>query len=82
VIEFTRFAFRGVLVNMRIRGVVRWFNNSRGYGYIEANGQDVFVHSSASTGHGLKNLLEGDRVEWCDEDSHRGPPAADAIRLN
>jgi CspA family cold shock protein len=61
---------------------VRWFDGSRGYGYILADGQEVFVHYSAITGSGLRNLLEGDRVELVVEDSYRGPQAVEVIRLN
>ena len=69
-------------VNRRMTGVVRWFDGSRGYGYIEADGQDVFVHYSAITGNGLKNLLQGDKVEVVVEDSYRGPQAVEVTRLH
>ena len=65
-----------------ITGVVRWFDGSRGYGYITAEGKDVFVHYSAITGNGLKNLAEGDKVECVVEDSYRGPQAVEVVRLN
>jgi len=63
-------------------GVVRWFDGSRGYGYITADGQDVFVHYSAITGNAIQNLLEGDRVEMVVEESLRGPQAVQVTRLN
>ena len=63
-------------------GVVRWFDGSRGYGYITVEGKDVFVHYSAITGNGVKNLLEGDHVECVVEDSYRGPQAVEVVRLN
>jgi len=69
-------------LSKRITGVVRSFDGSRGYGYITAEGQDVFVHYTAITGNGLKNLLEGDRVECVVEDSYRGPQAIEVVRLN
>jgi len=65
----------------RVKGVVRWFDGSKGYGYITAQGQDVFVHYSAIT-TGLKNLLEGDKVEFTLEESFRGPQALNVIRQN
>ncbi len=69
-------------MSKRITGVVRWFDGSRGYGYITAEGKDVFVHYSAITGNGLKNLREGDQVEFVVEDSYRGPQAVEVVRLN
>ena len=69
-------------MSKRITGVVRWFDGSRGYGYITAEEQDVFVHYSAIVGNGLKNLLAGDQVECVVEDSYRGPQAVEVTRLN
>jgi CspA family cold shock protein len=72
-----------IFVSKRIKGVVRWFDGSKGYGYIKAEGQEeIFVHYSAITGNGIKNLLEGDKVEFSLEDSFRGPQAVQVIRLN
>ncbi len=46
------------------QGVVKWFNSSKGYGFIAVdNGEDVFVHYSAIQGDGYKELIEGQRVE-------------------
>ncbi len=70
-------------MSQRIRGIVRWFDGSKGYGYISsAQGQEVFVHYSAITGKGVKNLLEGEQVEFIIEDSPRGPQASQVNRLN
>ena len=69
-------------MSKHITGVVRWFDGSRGYGYITAEGKDVFVHYSAITGNGLKNLQEGDQVECVVEESYRGPQAVEVVRLN
>ena len=69
-------------MSKRMTGVVRWFDGSRGYGYITAEGRDVFVHYSAIAGNGLKNLLEGDQVECIVEESYRGPQAVEVVRLN
>ena len=64
-------------------GKVKWFNNKKGFGFIErASGGDVFVHYSAIAGNGLKNLLEGDQVECVVEESYRGPQAVEVVRLN
>ena len=49
---------------MRFKGVVKWFNDSKGYGFIQReNGADVFVHFSAIEGEGYKTLKEGQKVE-------------------
>jgi CspA family cold shock protein len=46
-------------------GVVKWFNNSKGFGFItQENGEDVFVHFSAISGDGFKSLNEGDKVTF------------------
>jgi CspA family cold shock protein len=49
----------------RIRGVVKWFNADKGYGFIEREGdEDVFVHYSAIEGSGYRSLVEGEEVEF------------------
>ena len=69
-------------MSKRTTGVVRWFDGSKGYGYISVEGQEVFVHYSAITGTGIQNLLQGDKVEFVIEDSQRGLQAVDVTRLN
>lgn len=69
-------------MSQRVKGVVRWFDGSKGYGYITAQGQDVFVHYSAIASTGLKNLREGEHVEFTLEESFRGPQAVQVTRLN
>jgi len=71
-------------VAKRTTGVVRWFDGSKGYGYIDArDGEDVFVHYSALTGEDdLLLLIEGDRVEFFLETTVRGAEATDVARLN
>ncbi len=68
---------------MRKSGVVRWFDGSKGYGYINTeSGLEVFVHYTAIAGQGLKNLAVGDRVEFDLEETYRGAQAAQVVRLN
>jgi len=58
-------------------GKVKWFNNSKGYGFIEQEGgNDVFVHFSAITGSGYKTLEEGQAVEFEVTQGPKGPQAA------
>ncbi len=60
----------------RIKGTVRWFDGSKGFGMIECEeSQDVFVHYTAIRGNGIKNLLSGQRVEFTLERNYRGPQA-------
>ncbi|HTL12837.1 MAG TPA: cold-shock protein [Bdellovibrionota bacterium] len=60
------------------RGKVKWFNDAKGYGFIEAdNGTEVFVHYSAIRGAGHKTLLEGQPVEFDLYEGKKGPQAMD-----
>ena len=67
----------------RVNGTVKWFNGSKGYGFIARDdGEDVFVHYSAIEGQeGFRNLDEGDRVEFAIEQGPKGPSAVDVRRL-
>ncbi len=57
-------------------GVVKWFNERKGFGFIEEEGgQDVFVHYSSINMSGFKNLAEGDKVTFEIEEDSRGPKA-------
>ncbi len=59
-----------------IEGTVKWFNESKGFGFIEREGgKDVFVHHSAINGSGFKSLQEGDRVSFEIEEGQKGPAA-------
>ena len=60
------------------QGVVKWFNAEKGFGFIaqDGGGPDVFVHYSAITGEGYRNLEEGQAVEFDVTDGQKGPQAA------
>lgn len=63
-----------------INGVVKWFNDSKGFGFIEQeNGPDIFVHYSGINSDGFKTLSEGDKVTFNVEESEKGPAAFDVV---
>ncbi len=63
-------------------GQVKWFNDSKGYGFIESDsGHDVFVHHSAILGEGFKTLSEGQRVSFVEEKGAKGPQATQVRKL-
>lgn len=65
----------------RLNGVVKWFNDAKGYGFISRDGgPDVFVHYSAIHGGGFKSLAEGDRVEFEIVDGQKGPQASEVVK--
>lgn len=69
--------------NERQQGVVKWFNTTKGYGFIQVDDveQDVFVHYSGISGDGYRNLNEGDRVEFVIQTGEKGQEARDVRHL-
>ncbi|AMO68607.1 MULTISPECIES: cold-shock protein [Zhongshania] len=66
----------------RSTGKVKWFNETKGFGFIEQDsGPDVFVHFSAIGGTGFKTLAEGQAVEFDVQTGQKGPQAANVIAL-
>jgi CspA family cold shock protein len=66
----------------RIIGTVKWFNGSKGYGFIEREeGKDVFVHYTAITAEGYRNLEEGQQVEFSVEEGPKGLQATNVVPM-
>jgi len=73
----------GNATGTRTRGAVKWFNESKGFGFIQDDGgEDVFVHFSAIQSDGFKTLTQGDRVEFDVVPGERGRQAANVVRID
>ena len=67
----------------RKQGSVKWFNSSKGYGFIQQqSGADVFVHFQSIIGDGYKTLAENDKVEFTVVEGQKGPQAAEVKVIN
>ncbi|MBO9361071.1 MAG: cold shock domain-containing protein [Thermoflexus sp.] len=68
----------------RVKGTVRWFNRTKGYGFIrpDEGDRDVFVHYTAIVGQGFRNLEEGERVEFTIRETPKGLQAEQVVRLS
>ncbi len=65
------------ILDQLVTGVVKWFNDEKGFGFIQQEGQkDVFVHFSAINGTGRKTLVEGQTVSFNITEGQKGPQAA------
>jgi CspA family cold shock protein len=63
-------------------GTVKWFNETKGFGFISGDsGDDIFVHYSSIAGNGFKSLLEGDSVSFEIEDGEKGLKAVNVVKL-
>jgi len=66
----------------RFVGTVKWFNTQKGYGFLaREGGEDVFVHYSAITAQGFRNLTEGQKVEFSIEKGPKGLQAVNVVPL-
>ena len=67
----------------RETGIVKWFNDSKGFGFVERDGGkgDAFVHHSAIQAEGFKTLAEGQRVEFSVTQGDKGPKAENVVAL-
>ncbi|MHC4455296.1 MAG: cold-shock protein, partial [Planctomycetota bacterium] len=78
---FTFLLFKGGDFSLQ-NGTVKWFNDSKGYGFIsQENGDDVFVHHSVIQADGFKSLSEGDQVEFEAEQDQKGSKASKVVKL-
>ena len=69
-------------VRVLAEGIIKWFSNKKGYGFIEQEGdKDLFVHHSAINMTGFKSLEKGDRVSFDVAESDRGPEAKNVTKL-
>ncbi len=67
---------------MSFEGTVKWFNEAKGFGFIQQdNGADVFVHFSAIINDGFKTLAEGQRVQFDVVEGDKGPKAANVTKI-
>jgi len=67
---------------MRVRGKVKWFSDSKGYGFIsQEGGPDVFVHHSNIEGEGFRTLEEGQEVEFEVVEGRKGPQAQNVVKI-
>lgn len=65
-----------------VTGTVKWFNETKGYGFIEQeNGPDVFVHFSAIKGEGFRTLTDGQKVEFTIANGQKGPQAENVVAV-
>lgn len=68
------------MVEGSVKGTVKWFNEKKGFGFIECeDGTDVFVHYSGIASSGFKTLNEGDRVSFTLEQGQKGPAAVNVM---
>lgn len=66
----------------RVQGVVKWFNEGKGFGFIQREGgEDVFVHFASIAGEGFRTLTQGDRVEFDVVEGPKGQQAANVVKL-
>lgn len=72
----------GITMSVREQGIVKWFNDSKGFGFIQrASGEDIFVHFRAIQSEGYRSLKEGQAVEFVVTESGKGLQAEEVVKL-
>lgn len=78
----TIFKLQDIIMSNTTKGTVKWFNESKGFGFIEQqSGPDVFAHFSAIVSSGFKTLTEGQQVEFNVTDGQKGPQAENIVAI-
>jgi CspA family cold shock protein len=69
---------------MSVTGIVKWFNDTKGFGFItpDDGSKDCFVHHTAIQGSGFKSLSEGDRVQFDVVQGQKGPAAENVVKMD
>ncbi|AOE50368.1 Cold-shock DNA-binding domain protein [Kangiella sediminilitoris] len=76
------FKLQDIIMSNTVKGTVKWFNESKGFGFIEQeSGPDVFAHYSSISSSGFKTLAEGQQVEFTLTDGQKGPQAENIVAL-
>ena len=80
-LSFVGFCFLTGVREMAVTGTVKWFNDSKGFGFLHRDHRqkDVFVNFSAIQGDGFKSLVEGQKVEFDVVESDKGPAAENVV---
>jgi CspA family cold shock protein len=74
--------YRTIIMSDTIQGTVKWFDDTKGFGFIERNGgPDVFAHYSAISSSGFKTLVDGQKVEFTITQGQKGPAAENIVVL-
>ncbi len=72
----------GGMSGMSVEGTIKWFNEKKGYGFIQQdNGPDIFVHYTSISAEGFKTLAEGQRVKFDIEEGSKGPKAVNVTKI-
>ena len=69
-------------MSVREQGIVKWFNDSKGFGFIQRNsGEDIFVHFRATQGDGYRSLQDGQKVEFIVVEGQKGLQAEEVTKV-
>jgi cold shock protein len=81
-LDLLKFEFREKEEQDMAEGTVKWFNDSKGFGFITgSDGDEAFVHHTSIQGNGFKSLAEGDKVSYDTEKGPKGPKAINVVKL-